>query len=92
MFAYLARLTLLLALASGLSAGVNAQQKPNPMGSPNEFVQQVADQVLTALKEDTAARSGDIKRINQIVDEMILPYVNFEKRRASLRVEITDCP
>lgn len=79
MFAYLARLTLLLALASGLSAGVNAQQKPNPMGSPNEFVQQVADQVLTALKEDTAARSGDIKRINQIVDEMILPYVNFEK-------------
>ena len=49
------------------------------MASPNEFIQQVADQVLNALKADTSARAGDIKRINQIVDEMILPYVNFEK-------------
>jgi len=79
MFAFLARFNLMLALALGLSAGAVAQQKPNPMAPPNEFVQQVADQVLTALKNDTAARAGDIKRINQIVDEMILPYVNFEK-------------
>ncbi|MDN3987778.1 ABC transporter substrate-binding protein [Zwartia sp. IMCC34845] len=63
----------------GLTTSVSAQQKPNPNAPPNEFVQQVADQVLAALKSDTAARSGDIKRINQIVDEMILPYVNFEK-------------
>jgi phospholipid transport system substrate-binding protein len=42
-------------------------------------VQQIADQVLAALKSDKAARAGDIKRINQIVDEMILPYINFEK-------------
>jgi len=79
MFAFLARFNLMLALALGLSASAVAQQKPNPMAPPNEFVQQVADQVLTALKNDTAARAGDIKRINQIVDEMILPYVNFEK-------------
>jgi len=49
------------------------------MGAPNEFVQQVADQILAKLKADSAARSGDIKRVNQIVDEFILPYVNFEK-------------
>jgi phospholipid transport system substrate-binding protein len=79
MFAFLARFNLMLALALGFSASAVAQQKPNPMAPPNEFVQQIADQVLTALKNDTAARAGDIKRINQIVDEMILPYVNFEK-------------
>lgn len=79
MLAFLSRLLLSSALILGLSAGVSAQQKPDPMAAPNDFVQQVADQVLAALKADTAARSGDIKRINQIVDEMILPYVNFEK-------------
>ena len=79
MLAFIARFHLLVALALGLTTSVSAQQKPNPMAAPNEFVQQVADQVLAALKNDTAARSGDIKRINQIVDEMILPYVNFEK-------------
>ena len=79
MLVFIVRLHLILALAFGLSIGAQAQQKPNPMASPNEFVQQIADQVLAALKNDTAARAGDIKRINQIVDEMILPYLNFEK-------------
>lgn len=79
MLAFIARFHLLVALVLGLTTSVSAQQKPNPMAAPNEFVQQVADQVLDALKNDTASRSGDIKRINQIVDEMILPYVNFEK-------------
>jgi phospholipid transport system substrate-binding protein len=79
MLVFIVRLNLILALAFGLSLNAQAQEKPNPMASPNEFVQQIADQVLAALKNDTAARAGDIKRINQIVDEMILPYVNFEK-------------
>lgn len=79
MYVFIARLNLLFALALCLATGASAQQKPDPMGAPNEFVQQVADQVLNALKNDTAARAGDIKRVNQIVDEMILPYVNFEK-------------
>jgi phospholipid transport system substrate-binding protein len=79
MLSLLARFNLFLLLSLSLAAGVHAQQKPDPMAAPNEFVQQVADQVLTALKADTLARAGDIKRINQIVDEMILPYVNFEK-------------
>jgi phospholipid transport system substrate-binding protein len=79
MLFFIARFNLMLALVFGVSLGVQAQQKPNPSASPNEFVQQIADQFLTALKNDSAARAGDLKRINQIVDEMILPYVNFEK-------------
>lgn len=79
MFRFLKHLALLTSLAISLTTGANAQQMPDPMAAPNVFVQQVADQVLTALKADNAARSGDIKRINQIVDKMILPYVNFEK-------------
>jgi len=69
--------TFLLTLAVG--APSHAQTKPNAMGAPNEFVQQVADQVLAALKADAAVKAGDTVRINQIVDQFILPYVNFEK-------------
>jgi len=79
MFAFIARFNLFFALTLGVATAVGAQQKPDPMAPPNEFVQQIADQVLSALKNDSVARAGDITRVNQIVDEMILPYVNFEK-------------
>jgi len=79
MLVLLKRLNLSMLLLAGLASTVYAQQKPDPMAAPNVFVQQIADQVLITLKADTAARAGDIKRINQIVDELILPYVNFEK-------------
>jgi phospholipid transport system substrate-binding protein len=63
----------------GLSHAARAQVKPNPNAAPNDFVQQVADQVLTVLKADTKVRAGDTARVNQIVDDLILPNVNFEK-------------
>ena len=70
---------LLLLATYLLMSGAEAQTKPAPFASPNVFVQQVADQALKALKNDGNVRSGDTARINQIVDEVILPYVNFEK-------------
>ena len=56
-----------------------AQTKPDPNGVPNVFVQQVADQALLALKADSKVRTGDTARVNQIVDELLLPYIDFEK-------------
>ncbi len=70
---------LLLLATYLLMSGAEAQTKPDPFAAPNVFVQQVADQALKALKNDGNVRSGDTARINQIVDEVILPYVNFEK-------------
>ncbi len=56
-----------------------AQTKPDPNGEPNVFVQQVADLSLDALKKDSEVRAGNTARINQIVDDVLLPYINFEK-------------
>jgi phospholipid transport system substrate-binding protein len=70
---------LLLCGLLGLSHTSQAQTKPNPNASPNDFVQQVADQVLTALKADSSVRAGNTTRVNQIVDDLILPNVDFEK-------------
>lgn len=78
---FFSRLSATIAVLLSVTFGVttHAQTKPDAMGAPNEFVQQVADQVLAALKADAAVKAGDTARINQIVDELILPYVNFEK-------------
>lgn len=56
-----------------------AEAKPDPKAAPNEFVQAVADSALQAVKGDPDVKRGDLNRINQLVDELILPYVNFEK-------------
>ena len=68
-----------LSLLLGLGHTSRAQTTPNPNAAPNDFVQQVADQVLAALKADSSVRAGNTARVNQIVDELILPHVNFEK-------------
>jgi phospholipid transport system substrate-binding protein len=64
---------IVLCVLLGLGHTSRAQTKPDPKAAPNDFVQQVADQVLAALKADSTAR------VNQIVDDLILPHVNFEK-------------
>jgi phospholipid transport system substrate-binding protein len=66
-------------ISIGLSLPDQAQAKVDPSAEPTTFVQQVADQALSALKNDPAVKSGDIARINQIVDQYILPYVDFQK-------------
>lgn len=72
--------TLALA-AAGVHAPAPAQQaaKPDPNGAPDQFVLAVANQALSVLKADGQVKSGDLTRINQVVDEYILPYVDFEK-------------
>ncbi|MCF8171453.1 MAG: ABC transporter substrate-binding protein [Candidatus Methylopumilus sp.] len=68
-----------LCVLLGLGHTSRAQTKPDPKAAPNDFVQQVADQVLAALKADSSVRAGNTARVNQIVDDLILPHVNFEK-------------
>ncbi len=70
---------LFAACCSLASVQTLAQTKPDANAAANIFVQQVADQALHALKADTSVRAGDTVRVNQIVDELLLPYVDFEK-------------
>jgi len=56
-----------------------AQVRPNPMAAPDQFVAAVADQALTALKGDARARAGDLAQINRLIDQYLLPYVDFER-------------
>lgn len=63
----------------GLAAAAAAQAKPDPNGPPDQFVLATANEALDILKADGAVRAGNTGRINEVVDQYILPYVNFQK-------------
>jgi phospholipid transport system substrate-binding protein len=77
----------LLAVAAFVAvpgAGALAQQTapaaaPATTGAPDELVRKLSTDVLDSIKKDKALQSGDFTKLQQLVDEKILPYVNFEK-------------
>lgn len=66
-------------LILALSNKAYAQNTVDPRAEPNAFVQAVGNNALEAVRQDAAAKQGDTRRINELVDQYLLPYVNFEK-------------
>ncbi|MCS7100500.1 MAG: ABC transporter substrate-binding protein, partial [Burkholderiaceae bacterium] len=46
---------------------------------PDALVHNLSTEVLDTIRKDKALQSGDFARLQQLVDERILPHVNFEK-------------
>lgn len=61
------------ALSIGVVFSVQAAQ------DPNQFVEQIANQTLEAVKQNPGARSGNLGDINAIVNQYLMPHVNFER-------------
>ncbi len=70
---------LVFASLLGLAATAAAQAKPDPNGPPDQFVLAAANEALDVLKADGAVKAGNTARINQVVNDHILPYVDFQK-------------
>lgn len=63
-------------------AGMGAAQAQTSVGagkSPSDFVETVANDALNAVKQDQSVKAGDLARINKVINEYVLPYVNLEK-------------
>jgi len=79
-FATWLRLLICVALlSSGMSAQAQIQTRPDPDTAPDQFVSSVTEQALAVLKNDAQAHAGDLGHINQLVDQYLLPYVDFER-------------
>ncbi|CAK7052128.1 ABC transporter substrate-binding protein [Pseudomonas sp. S 311-6] len=76
--ALIQRFALSCALLLGAAATASAADI-NRQAEPNEFVEQVALQALDVLKQDEGALRGDISAVNRIVDQYVLPYVDFQR-------------
>ena len=60
-------------------AAATAQHTVDTKAAPNDFVQVVADNALHALKNEPEAKRGNLNKLNELVNQYILPYVDFEK-------------
>lgn len=56
-----------------------AMANPNPQDDPPKFVQDVADQLLVVLKNDPEVRKQNLVRINEVVEQYMMPYIDFER-------------
>jgi phospholipid transport system substrate-binding protein len=68
--------TLLLATAILVAGGAHSQ---GTAATPDAMVRDLSNEVLNAIKADKALASGDTVRVQKLVDEKILPYVDFQK-------------
>ena len=68
-----------LLLGSGLLHGAASAEDQ----APDEFIKRISTEVLDAIKADKAMRAGDMGKLHALVDEKILPFVNFQRMTAS---------
>lgn len=75
------------ALLSGLIAGPAARlamaaDAPGATEAPQEIIQRLAAQIIERIKSDPDLHSGDPKKISALVDELLMPHVNFQRMTA----------
>jgi phospholipid transport system substrate-binding protein len=66
----------LIALASLLFAAAAAQAAAP---APDQFVLQLSNEVIDAVKGDKAIQAGDVSRIRALVDTKVMPHVNLPR-------------
>lgn len=47
--------------------------------APDDFVKKLSAEVMDTAKSDKSIQNGDIARIRALVDEKVMPHVNFER-------------
>ena len=47
------------------------------------FIQRLSDEVIEAIKADKAIQTGNVTKLNALVDTKVMPHVNFKRMTAS---------
>jgi len=68
-----------LALTAGLISPVGPALAEVSTAAPDALVRDLTTEVLEAIRADKAIAGGDVSRVQKLVDEKILPYVDFQK-------------
>lgn len=77
------RVLLLGGAALSLAAVLAPQAARAAAQAPDAWIDSLSQDVLQAIKADKAMQAGDIDRIMRLVDEKIMPSVNFRRMTAS---------
>lgn len=69
----------LVAAAAILAAPMSLSAQVAANAAPDALVSTISNEVLDAIRADKTLQSGDIAKLNELVDNKVLPYVDFEK-------------
>ena len=75
--------TRLVATAFGLSLNLTLTLARAAEEAPDEMIRRMSMDVLSTIKADKDVQSGDVRKIINFVDTMIMPKVNFLRMTAS---------
>ncbi len=50
--------------------------------APNDMIRRLSDEVLTRINSDPALKAGDPRKIDQLVDGIVMPHVDFQRMTA----------
>jgi len=67
------------ALAWGTASAAVAAPEAATNAAPDTMILNVSTEVLEALRSDKAIQAGDFDRVQKLVNERILPHVDFDK-------------
>ncbi|WP_139826446.1 MlaC/ttg2D family ABC transporter substrate-binding protein [Derxia lacustris] len=59
--------------------GLPAAHAAVDASAPDQLIRQLSTEVLDTLQNDKAYASGDINKVMQLVDQKVMPYVDFER-------------
>jgi phospholipid transport system substrate-binding protein len=71
----------LAAATMTLFASVAAQAQAAK--APDALIKEVSSDVLDALKADKTIQTGDVKKVTALVDQKVMPYVDFQRMTSS---------
>jgi phospholipid transport system substrate-binding protein len=71
-------LALMAAVALGMSGAVRAAEEP-----ADAFIKRVSSDILDSIKADKTIHNGDVNKIITLVDQRVMPNVNFLRMTAS---------
>jgi len=76
---FITLVTGLVLLAAGSASAQAPAAAPSASATPETLVRDLSNDVLNAIKADKQLASGDVNRVQKLVDEKVLPYVDFQK-------------
>ena len=56
--------------------------------APDDLIRSVSNDVLAQIKNDKAIQAGDVGKIATLVDQKIMPFVDFQRMTASARAQL----
>ena len=77
---FLRKLVIGFSLLAGLGLGLQARAEDE---APDAMIKRLSVEVLDSIKADKSIRNGDVNKIIVLVDNRVMPHVNFLRMTAS---------